>query len=464
MKKDELEKLFSSLENFSKTPPDNLWSGIEEKLDFPKKKKRAAFWWPLAACLVVGLGLLGTFYFYSDPENSLINVPIQQENGVVNQSRSTNRAVEKDENIDKKVIPNKNLDSRVANSNSSVEEKENKKATAKNPVFYSNKSQVTLLNQNAVTTVGNKNNTFEENKPENKWQTAVKNNEHLVQDNKIAAANKIEKEKTIPDAKVNENQATANLEENALAVLVKEQTKKEKTATVEDKWSLQVFAGVNSSQNLKNQKSLGNTIESQKGHSYGVKTNYKFNRRWAVSTGLKVSELGQRVANVSYVNSAKSLVSISKEPLNTPQEKGTIATNANYLFIANSPNRTLNTISSTFYQTGDLSQNVQYLEMPMEISYALFNKGKARINMNTGGFVGKVISNEVLLNDSSIGENTDVNDVIFGTLFSSTLQYELFQKTKVFVEPGMNYYTKPVQNQNFNQFQLIFNFGLNVSF
>jgi hypothetical protein len=121
-------------------------------------------------------------------------------------------------------------------------------------------------------------------------------------------------------------------------------------------------------------------------------------------------------------------------------------------------------MSSTFYETGNLSQKVQYLEMPMEVSYAILNKGKARINMNTGGFVGKVISNEVLLDNNSIGENTDVNNVIFGTILSSTLQYELFKKTKVFVEPGMNYYTQPVQNQNFNQFQLIFNFGLNVSF
>ncbi|MFA9187717.1 hypothetical protein AAGV33_05630 [Flavobacterium sp. FBOR7N2.3] len=470
MKKDDIEKLFSSLEDFSKTPPDNLWAGIEEKLDFPKRKKRAAFWWPLAACLVVGLGLLGTFYFHSNSENSLINAPIQQGNGVVNQSRSTDSVVEKDEkdeNHQEIVIPNKKADSRVVNSDLSEKEKEkeNNRATIKSPVFHSNKGQFTTTNKDALATMGNKNNTIVENKFENKSQTEIKNNEHLVQENKIAATGKTEKEKPLDNSKIKENTTTSDLEENALAALVKEQTKKEKVAVVEDKWSLQVFAGVNSSQNLKNQKTLGNTIESQKGHSYGVKTNYKLNRRWAVSTGLKVSELGQQVANVSYVNSAKSLVNISKETLSAPQEKGDIVNNANYQFISNTNNSSAkNMISSTFYETGNLSQKVQYLEMPMEISYALLNKGKARINMNTGGFVGKVISNQVLLNDSSIGENSDVNDVIFGTLFSSTLQYELFKKTKVFVEPGMNYYTQPVQNQNFNQFQLIFNFGLNVSF
>jgi hypothetical protein len=153
---------------------------------------------------------------------------------------------------------------------------------------------------------------------------------------------------------------------------------------------------------------------------------------------------------------------VVKFPFAAPPEKGTISTNPNYLFMADHVDKA--NVANTFYQKGDLSQKVQYLEMPMEVSYAILNKGKARINVNTGGFVGKAISNEVLLNDNSIGKNEEVNEVVFGTLLSSTLQYELFKKTKVFVEPGMNYYTQPVQNQNFNQFQLIFNFGLNVSF
>ena len=228
---------------------------------------------------------------------------------------------------------------------------------------------------------------------------------------------------------------------------------------------MQLFAGINSSQNVRNQKSLGNTIESQTGYNYGVKTNYKFNRRWAVRAGVKVSELGQQLANISYVNSAKSLVNVSKIPFSPqPKEKHSIVNNPNYLFIPQQPNQPQNTLSATFYETANLSQRMQYLELPLEVSYAILNKGKARINLNTGGFVGTVISNEVLLNNNAIGKNSDVNEMVFGTVLSSTLQYELYKKTKVFVEPGVNYYSQPVQNQNFNQLQLNFNFGLNISF
>ena len=70
----------------------------------------------------------------------------------------------------------------------------------------------------------------------------------------------------------------------------------------------------------------------------------------------------------------------------------------------------------------------------------------------------------LLLNGNSIGENKNVNEFVYGTLLSSTLQYEFYKKTKFFIEPGMNYYINPLENQSFNQFQWMFNVGLNVSF
>lgn len=456
MKKDDIEKLFSSLEDFSKNPPDELWIGIEEKLH-PEKKKALPYWWAIAASLVIGLGLLATFYFNSGPKNSLITTPA--ENGVVNQLKSVDSLVK--DNVSNKVKEeNTIINGKTSNS---LVENENPAALVNKPAVVNrtqNKNQPSQQDK-AVVVADKKDNTVIKNPNENKIQ--IKENGIAEKGNQIANANQAVTEKK--DIKVKDDLASTSLADNALTAIAKGQENQQKKAIVEDKWSLQVFAGVNSSQNLKNQKTLGNTIESQKGHSYGVKTNYKLNSRWAVSTGLKISELGQQVANVSYVNQSKNLLNISKAPYASPQEKGTISTNSDYLFIPNNNAEKNSALASTtFYQKGDLSQKVQYIEMPMEISYALLNKGKARINMNTGGFVGKMISNKVLLDNNLIGENQEVNDVVFGTVLSSTLQYEVFKKTKVFVEPGMNYYTQPVQNQNFNQFQLIFNFGLNVSF
>lgn len=463
MKKDDIEKLISSLEDFSKTPPDDLWKGIEEKLDNQKMKKRFPFWWTIAASLVVGLGLLAVFY--SNPDNHPISVPVIPENGLVNQSRSMD-SLEKEALKSKIGTEKKVLDKRLTNSDTSDENKKQDYRTTRKPtIFNLNTQKVSHTKKEAIAAVVKKNTPDLVTKNESLLQShKIKEEEKevFIQENPITETNKTLAEKIAVEDKIKEKPAVTDLKENALAAIEKEKEKKDKIALAEEKWSMQVFAGINNSQNVKKQKSLGNTIDSQKGYNYGVKANYKLNRRWAVSTGLKISELGQQVANVSYINSAKTLVNISRLPSVQPHEKGAITTNSNYLFIPNNSEK--NMIASTFYQKGNLSQKVQYLEMPMEVSYAVFTKGKARINMNSGGFVGKAISNEVLLNDSSIGKNQDVNNVVFGTVLSSTLQYELFKKTKVFIEPGMNYYTQPVQNQNFNQFQLIFNFGLNVSF
>lgn len=455
MKKDDIEKMFSSLEDFSKIPPDDLWNGIEEKLASSKKKKGVAFWWPVAASFLIGLGLLATFYFQSAKEDSLKNIPVQQDNGVVNQSRSEDTVGK--EIIRPEIKPENKI---VGNEDSNLKVNKSRENLKK----INHKIQIPKAKKDALVVNVNKNNPVLENRDKNKIQGAITKNEAFVQENKIIAKDKTAPEKAVEDIKIKENLPSVDLKENALAILEKEQQKKEKTASVEDKWSLQLFAGINSSQNVRNQKSLGNTIESQKGYNYGVKTNYKFNRRWAVRAGLKISDLGQQLANVSYVNSAKSLVNISKIPFSAPTKEKSIVNNPNYLFIPQKPNHTQNTLSATFYETADLSQKMQYLEMPLEVSYAVLNKGKTRVNLNTGGFVGKVISNEVLLNNSAIGKNSDVNEMVFGTVLSSTLQYELYKKTRIFVEPGVNYYSQPVQNQNFNQLQLNFNFGLNISF
>lgn len=121
-------------------------------------------------------------------------------------------------------------------------------------------------------------------------------------------------------------------------------------------------------------------------------------------------------------------------------------------------------LKSDNVERGKLDQSLRYLEVPLEVSYSVFNKNRANISLNTGGFVGKLISNNMALNGNSIGENVNANDYVYGSLLSTTLQYRIYKKTNVFVEPAMNYYINPLNEQSFNQFQWGFNFGLNVNF
>ncbi len=632
MKNKQAKSIFSSLENFSSTPPPELWGKIEAQLDKPKKKKRPVVWWWVAAGLAAGLSLTTVLKFNSNQENKLeLNIE-NNTNGVVLQNNSkqdseTNE-IKRSSVIENGVVEsqstkandinesnNDNLNSKKTSISSSngnsvattsvisparTNSKKNAISSANgnsvattsaiSPVTTnSKKNAISLVNGNSVATTsvispartnskknaislanGNsvgttsvvspamtnsKNNTVP-SANNNSVATTVsvaKNNAIIVnsykkknnqsndviinnsqsdaiavtkktlfnnsktastdvinnsnkktnssnQDNKntqtattaiAVTQNKVNTEKAnykaiIGNEKSSEiisNKTIANNSKsndslmvkkemaqlNALAELDADKTEKKKTSEeVIDKWSLQVFAGVMSSDNFTKDKSLGNTVASKQSSGYGVKTNYKLNKKWAVSSGFKINELGQKIAGVSYYNisafSAPTTGSIPQGNFDTsvsdPSKSNAIvlaSSNENYLFATNSK------VASGF-ETGNLTQNLRYFEMPIEISYAVLSKKKTNIIMNTGGFVGKLISNEMLLNGSSIGENNNVNEYVYGTLLSSTLQYEFYKKTKFFIEPGMNYYVNPLENQSFNQFQWVFNVGVNVSF
>ena len=584
MKKQKIEDIFSSMEDFSSVPPPELWSQIEEKLDKPKKKKRVVLWWSAAACLLLGLLLPSILHFTDLSENTNIN------NGDLENSRnsivldkntndnSNDRKLDRTKNADKKIdslngndtnnqfnnesgiqvqdtsvaetnaknksskkdsksnvtVPANAPNQSVAYQNSSSSEekstvksskksntavpanapnqsiayqnfgssenksilKSSKKSVLENHIKSSNKGiseeRIAFGKQSKFNSTAKKqlsNSIFEE-------QLSLKNNKNIAfnnhgysTNNSFANSNAYNSKNSVSDK--NETKRTgkaviikddlkitnslsktdsiqlAELQNLEKGILTPEKEKEEKEKkdnliNKKERWAVAVFAGVASSENTKNEKTLGNVNDSKQSNSYGVKTKYSINKKWAVGSGLKISELGQSVANVSYV-SAKNNAFFA--PAASYADSSPVASSdpsrQDYLLISNS---TKEAMKNENVQTGKLDQNLRYVEMPLEVSYSVFNKNKASINLNTGGFVGKLISNNVALDGHSIGENMNANDYVYGSTLSSTVQYRVYKKTNVFVEPAVNYYINPLNSQSFNQFQWGLNFGLNVSF
>ena len=534
MKNKQAKSIFSSLENFSSTPPPELWANIEAQLDKPKKKKRPIIWWWAAACLVAGLSLPTIWYVNSNQGNNQELIIGNDANGVVLQNNS-----KEDRNVNTNAGENES-----AIGKASADEKGNSASEAKNDNFNSKETSISLTNANSasVTTIpivssdvkkikgfkksNGKNNNQLIAEGSDKSQLAViavnkkanvnsYNKTSVVGFNNFSSKNSLNgntkpiassENSSVSESKqnmesdiitkskpavTNQNSAVSRFNsnkaiaentnakdsasvikkevaqlENALAELDKDKIKKKNKPEVIDKWSLEVFAGVMGSENYSNEKALGNTVASKQSNGYGVKTNYKLNKKWAVSSGFKINELGQKINGVAYYERGSMLSFTSGILPNNNILQDSPSQNNNVVFVSNNENYLFspNSKSSAGFETGNVTQNLKYFEMPVEVSYALLSKKKTSISMNTGGFVGRLISNEVLLNGSSIGENKNVNEFVYGTLLSSTLQYEFYKKTKFFIEPGMNYYINPLENQSFNQFQWMFNVGLNVSF
>jgi hypothetical protein len=537
MKKQKIEDIFSSMEDFSSVPPPELWAQIEEKLDKPKKKKRAILWWSAAACLLLGL-LLPSILHFSSPENKNLDtngfnnnhVVLEEKgnntpkNNTTNQDKNNNEVKDSLKNSTSSEKQFNNLNSNgiqeqeIAVAHSDSKNKTNKKDSESNLQKNTNVPNQSLAIQNYNTSedkakatsskkaiLGNKqtnNKGISEERivfgKENKFNSTAKkqlsnsifeslapskNNNNLAFSNQNLQKAPTENTSTELAYKTNSKENTTKFKENALSKIdsvqlaelqnlekgilspeakKEEKEKKDKLIDKNEKWAVAVFAGVANSENTRNEKTLGSTNDSKQSNSFGVKTKYNINKKWAVGSGLKINELGQSVANVSYVSARSNALFIPGAYLADNASAAPVSNNPDYLLVSNTTKEALKNDASI--QTGKLDQNLRYIELPLEVSYSVFNKNKASINLNTGGFVGKLISNNVALDGHSIGQNTSANDYVYGSTLSSTLQYRVYKKTNVFVEPAMNYYINPLSTQSFNQFQWGLNFGLNVSF
>lgn len=535
MKKQDIEDIFSSMEDFSSVPPPELWGQIEEKLDKPKKKKKVILWWSAAACLLLGLLLPSVLNFTSNSGIKTIDNDALENNKVVLEPKGNKNTNDKENGTENKSINNQ-ISSSENEHNQSNQNQESVNTRANTQYNYdkneaapkTNASKNTLNNvavqENYVPAKANSFNASSKNQISDiekrkadkvlaeKTFTSGKRNQFNTGLNKALASSIFEgnsssktqsktafilsgtavndteyKQKT--DKAIQENRSVANIQndnlknnsniknglskkdslqlkelQNLEKGIVAAETKKEKEDKLlskQDKWALQLFAGVGSSENYKNNKTLGNVNDSKQSNSYGVKTQYKINKKWAVASGVKINELGQSVANVSYLSAKNNAFFSASDYFAQNASAPHIASDASYVLVSNS---TKEAMKSENIQTGNLDQNLRYVEMPLEVSYSVFSKNKASINLNTGGFVGKLISNSVSIDGSSMGENVNANDYVYGSTLSSTIQYRVYKKTNVFVEPAVNYYVNPLNSQSFNQFQWGLNFGLNVSF
>ena len=364
--------------------------------------------------------------------------------------------------------PEKLINDKAVANNSKNNTKSDVSPTEKAVVIDSkNGSSESLIKDKAV--AGNsKNNTKSDISPTGKAVVIDSKNgssENLIKDKAIAdnSENNTKSDISLTGQDSIQLAVLQNLEKTIAEGKSKKEEEPKSVVPSTEKWSLEVFAGVANSENLKKEKTLGNVNGSKQTNAYGVKTNYKLNKKWTVSSGVKINELGQSIADVSYMDTSNTsgLLSSSDYLIKNVTTVSQITNNSNYVFVTTNAK---NSLKSDNFQTGNIDQSLKYIEIPLEISYALFNRNKTSISLNTGGVVGKLISNNLYLNGTSIGSNSDANDFIYGSLLSSTLQYRIYKKTHIFVEPGMNYYINPLNNQSFNQFQWAFNFGLNVSF
>jgi hypothetical protein len=191
-----------------------------------------------------------------------------------------------------------------------------------------------------------------------------------------------------------------------------------------------------------------NAKSSDANLSYGVQVSYAVTPKFKVRTGVSNVDLNYNTQDISFSpsNSARTLQGID------------FSQNASFLDITDRVNPSSaspdalgdglgqggNTVSS-----GEIQQNVGYIEIPLEAIYVLSDK---RLGVELIGGVSTLVlnNNEVFLESNglrtNLGTSNALNDVSFTTNIGLGLNYKVTEKVKINIEPSLKYQLNAYNN------------------
>ncbi|ALM08401.1 hypothetical protein SB49_11705 [Sediminicola sp. YIK13] len=495
MKKN-LDNLFQEkLNDIHELPNENVWKSIEASLDKNKKSRRVLpLWWTLggvAALLAIlfyvaqpGTTDLNSNSIITDTEKKILATPVgsvenKRDMESQEEALTASEAPEKDQNT----ANSGNLETRQQ-ENSWAASSSNPKAPSKlNGSASSNITNPAKENNKGVTIASSN-----PKEPSNALGQKKKNNS-------ILAISDTQKENISPDyllkmdAKKNtmdpnflSSQATkiANQEPKtpiAKKSIYDEINTQEKENIIADteskKWSLEpsvapvYFNGFGSGSPIHPEFS-SNSKSGNVNLSYGVFVSYEVSKKLSVRSGVHKVDYGY---NTNDVNFTSSFATTGKSSLANID----YADNANNLIVVStnnvkpSANIQGEVSGKTPSKNGSMIQQFGYLEIPLELNYALLDKDFG-ISL-VGGFSSLFLTNNAVLLEADglnteIGEANNINDINFSSNIGFGLNYKFTPKIKLNIEPVFKYQLNTFSNSagDFKPFSVGIYSGFNFKF
>ena len=267
--------------------------------------------------------------------------------------------------------------------------------------------------------------------------------------------------------------ATTTIEENPMEKLLREKETK-KVADEKEKWSkwavnsfvspifFNSFANGSplSEEFASNEKTFNNST------SYGVGVSYNVNKRLSVKTGVSNLNLDYDTENIAFYSSFEDQSKIS----NTNIERNS---NGKYLVLKHEKDISKSVIENQMIpsnqNSGKLNQKTQYVEVPLELSYAILNKkiGVAiKGGMSTLFLTENVISISGNDGNMQIGKASNLNNVHFSSNVGLGLSYNFMKNFQVNVEPTLKYQINTFNKnaEDFSPYVIGVNTGISYKF
>lgn len=462
--KKNIDRIFQEkFKDFEEEPREEMWKNISSRLDKKEKKKPLIIpLWLKVGGVAAILALIIASLVFTENQNLPSNDP-----GVVfekpeksNNDSSTKSSgdpvinspeeeIASDEDSDKGQLNSKSGYNSTTNSAVTSTQKE---TLSKNTISKRKRSQ---SQRNIEASVANAHPITSKNK-EKKEELAITSE---ISKNGVSQAI-VTNEKTQIDSSETNSILKETVTENALAQIEeknKSEEEKEKT-TVGDskKLRLSTFAAPVFYKNIGGGNELSsefsnNSSTSEVTLSYGVKFAYTIGKKLKIRTGISKVDVNYNIENISYSPSAMAVGFENIQPvhdnLNIQAAPSPDQDNLSGLPSAGFGSNSF--ASSSIAVPGEIKQQFGFIEVPLELEYALIDK-KFGLNIIGGGSSLFLDNNRVNLisgdNKTELGEASNINSTSFSTNIGLGMDYKLTDKFSISVEPIFKYQLNTFNN------------------
>lgn len=503
MGKKDLEQLFKeTFKEFHEIPEEKVWNSIEDSLDKKKQKKRIIpIWWRLggvAALLAILFYVINPFDSSNSDGEIIITetedntVPFQKDS-LIKESEEFKKELQSNNTEDLTESSNENSKDTVEDYETDAE-KDAQNSIIRNQSIKIPEQQVTsntkekgeaLKKKESLKGYSTKDedrlnvakngdqNVASANTEANKG-TTVKNKQSDIiglsnekKSDAIAAVDKESNKSVLPSDKTQkkilqeekvlkgatEDEAVAqNDEENekrSIFEVIEEQEEEVIAENTDGKWSVgpsvaPVYFNATGEGSPIHSNFASNSKSGNVNLSYGLTVAYNVGKRLKVRSGIHRVDFGydtnevlfssslegstnELIDNISYSQTSRNLVLQSKN--SSPQA----ASNDALFELSANESPALD---------GKMVQQLGYIEVPLELNYALIDK---KIGVNLIGGVSSLflVDNSVLLESeglvTEVGEANNANSVNFSTNIGVGLNYEFSPKVQLNLEPVFKY-------------------------
>ncbi|CAL2088579.1 Outer membrane protein with beta-barrel domain [Tenacibaculum sp. 190524A05c] len=402
MEDKKIERLFQEkLKDFEMQPSPLVWENIESNLTKKKKRRILPIWWftsGIASMIVIGLLL------FPKAENVDENIPFETKETIKKQNENTN------------IVTNQN--NQIKELNTTPKSAEDNIIKQKNtPVVVQQKEELVVSNKIAT-----------QKKNPLKSALTVKG---FKADGKIAMKNVLYDE-------LNLKTKERELEKKDFIAEVSKENEKKEDQSNNSKWSVSPVFGILTSQSFTKTSAIDsklsqNEISNPGTIAYGVNFAYQLSDKLSIKSGLQVQNMSYDTENVGIV--ASSVISNNLENIS-------FNNGSNFLYINATDAESVSSLdlsSSNSLQEATLTQDLNYIEFPLELKYQVFSSGTIQTSIISGFSTLFLTKNNISAQSATfsenIGEANNLNSINFSANLGLDVEFNITRKMRLNINP-----------------------------